>query len=91
MINPLAINHKFLLLILFLSTKSQQPEIKNKEIDFVSDTQQPLAIEKIRLKANHNTKATSLIFSEIIKNNPQAVYLLGDITGLDRATANGKQ
>ena len=81
------INFKQLLLIIFLlsifiSVKPQQPAAKNKEIEFVSDTQQPLAIEKIKLTSNHNTKATSLIFSEILRNHPAALYMLGDIVGL---------
>ncbi|HEX4373761.1 MAG TPA: metallophosphoesterase [Puia sp.] len=87
MINLNIINSKWLLavsffLFSFIHAKSQQAAKQNKEIDFVSDTQQPLAIEKIKLKSNHNTKATSMIFSEILKNNPDALYMLGDIVGL---------
>ena len=87
MINRYSINYKpllltILLLSIFISAQPQQPATKNKEIDFVSDTQQPLTIEKIKLKSNHNTRATSLIFSEILKNNPAALYMLGDIVGL---------
>ena len=40
------------------------------EIDFVSDTQAPMTIEKIKLHANHNTLATAMIFSEMLKNKP---------------------
>lgn len=93
MVKQYVVIHQSLLLISFLLfsfllAKPQNPVRKNKEIDFVSDTQQPLDIEKIRLKANHNTKATSLIFAEIIRNNPEALYMLGDITGI--GTSNRK-
>ncbi len=95
MINHHPINYKPLLLIIFflsifISAKPQQPATKNKEIDFVSDTQQPLAIEKIKLKSNHNTRATSMIFSEILKNNPEALYMLGDIVGLGSSNRKWK-
>ena len=51
-------------------------------IDFISDTQQPMMVEKLFLKANHNIKATGILFSEIIKTNPQKVFMLGDIVSL---------
>ncbi len=52
------------------------------EIDFVSDTQAPMTIEKVKLHANHNTLATAMIFSEMLKNKPLAVYMLGDIVSV---------
>jgi len=52
------------------------------EIDFVSDTQQPMLVEKIVLKPTHNIKATSVLFSQIIKTNPQSLYMLGDVVSL---------
>jgi predicted MPP superfamily phosphohydrolase len=87
MLNQHVINHKSLLLILFLLLAffhaKQQPSVtKNKEIDFVSDTQQPLFVEKLKLAPNHNTEATSMIFAEMLKNKPAVVYMLGDIVGL---------
>jgi UDP-2,3-diacylglucosamine pyrophosphatase LpxH len=57
---------------------SHDAVLKN-EIDFVSDTQQPMAVEKLKLRPNHNVKATLLIFSDILKNRPLAVYMLGDV------------
>jgi hypothetical protein len=67
MLNLFIINNKWLLLFSFflfsfVQAKPQQAAKQNKEIDFVSDTQQPLAIEKIKLKSTHNTKATAMIF-----------------------------
>lgn len=52
------------------------------EIVFISDTQQPMAVERIRLHANHNTKATSLLLDAIVKQRPLAVYMLGDVVGV---------
>ena len=58
------------------------------EIDFISDTQQPMLVEKIVLKPTNNIKATSLLFKEIIKTKPQSLYMLGDIVSL--GYRNGK-
>ncbi len=58
------------------------------EIDFISDTQQPMLVEKIVLKPTNNLKATSLLFKEIIKTKPQSLYMLGDIVSL--GYRNGK-
>jgi hypothetical protein len=52
------------------------------EIAFVSDTQQPMWVEKLFLHADHNTKATAMIFSDILEQKPRAVYLLGDVVAL---------
>ena len=81
------INRQLLLLtILFfisIAGKPQSPGVApNAEIDFVSDTQQPIFVEKIKLRANHNIRATSMIFLEIEKNKPRAVYMLGDIVSV---------
>ncbi len=56
--------------------------VPGKEIDFISDTQQPMTVEKIKLRPNHNTKATSLLFSDILKNKPLALYMLGDVVAI---------
>ncbi len=74
-----------LLLLTSIITKAQvhsQPFAEVPIIDFISDTQQPMLVEKIVLKSTHNIKATSLIFSEIIKNKPQSLYMLGDMVSL---------
>jgi len=52
------------------------------EIAFVSDTQQPMWEEELFLRSDHNTKATALIFSDILRQKPTALYLLGDIVAL---------
>jgi predicted phosphodiesterase len=60
------------------------------EIAFVSDTQAPLWVENIFLKGNHNKKATSLIFEDIIKNKPRALFILGDVVSLGYRDAKWK-
>lgn len=56
-------------------------DIRN-EIDFISDTQQPMTLEELKLRPNHNTKATSILLADILKQKPLAVYMLGDIVAL---------
>lgn len=56
--------------------------LQGTEIDFISDTQQPMMVEKIILKPTHNVKATSLLFSEILKTKPKSLYMLGDVVSL---------
>jgi UDP-2,3-diacylglucosamine pyrophosphatase LpxH len=68
------------LLLVGLVARAQKPAVK--EIAFVSDTQAPMWIENVFLKANQNVKATRLIFEDIIKAKPMALYLLGDIVSL---------
>jgi Icc-related predicted phosphoesterase len=69
-------------LMLGSATPQSHADPVGGEIDFVSDTQQPMAIEKIRLRANHNKTATSMIFSDILKRRPLAVFMLGDIVSV---------
>jgi hypothetical protein len=64
------------------SAQSGQPVRVNNEIDFISDTQQPMTVEKIKLRSNHNIKATSLLLADILQQKPRAVYMLGDIVAL---------
>ncbi|MEO6230516.1 MAG: metallophosphoesterase family protein [Ferruginibacter sp.] len=56
--------------------------LPSTEMVFVSDTQQPLFVEKILLKPNNNLTATADIFSEILQRKPQSLYMLGDVVGL---------
>lgn len=54
----------------------------SKEMVFVSDTQAPMWVETLLLKANNNRVATKNIFDNIITRDPAAVYLLGDVVSL---------
>ena len=68
-----------LLLISILSVAQTNP---SNEIAFVSDTQAPMWVENIFLRANQNERATALIFEDIVKSKPRAVYILGDVVSL---------
>ncbi|MEP7279496.1 MAG: metallophosphoesterase [Bacteroidota bacterium] len=57
----------------------------SQELYFVSDTQQPMFIEKLLLKPDHNKTATSDIFDAILKDRPASVYMLGDVVALGYA------
>ncbi len=67
---------------LFSSAQLLSNSNSGVDIDFISDTQQPMTVEKIILKPTNNIKATSILFSEIIKTNPQSLYMLGDVVAL---------
>jgi UDP-2,3-diacylglucosamine pyrophosphatase LpxH len=51
-------------------------------IAFVSDTQEPMWIEDVFLQSNQNTKATNLIFNEVINQKPTDLFILGDVVAL---------
>ncbi len=76
----------FSLLFLSLHTVIAQPDTTQfpllPKMIFISDTQQPMFVEKIFLKSNSNLKATAAIFDTIIKQKPVSVYMLGDIVAL---------
>ncbi|GAB3500755.1 hypothetical protein GCM10027341_26540 [Spirosoma knui] len=55
---------------------------KKTDILFLSDTQAPMWVERLVLRAHQNTKATMAIFSEIIRLKPPVLYWLGDIVSL---------
>lgn len=51
----------------------------NSSIVFLSDTQSPFWLEKIRLESNDNEQARSTIFDRIQNIGPQSVFHLGDL------------
>lgn len=61
------------------------------QLDFVSDTQQPMLVEKIFLKPNHNLRATADIFSSILAAKPAQLYMLGDVVGLGSSNQKWKK
>jgi hypothetical protein len=71
-----------------------QPEIKGKSdaltFCFLSDTQEPLFIERIYLKYNDNAKARKLIFEKILEQNPKAVVHLGDLVSTGSSSDSWK-
>lgn len=52
------------------------------EIAFVSDTQKPMWVETLWLPANNNAAATQLIFKDILREKPRALFILGDVVML---------
>src|SRR5262245_13001934 len=68
-------------------TQAQQAGIpisakSNRDIAFISDTQTPIWIESIFLRNYSNARATGIIFNEIIRKQPQALFILGDVVSL---------
>jgi predicted MPP superfamily phosphohydrolase len=54
-------------------------------IDFASDTQEPMWIEKLFLKQDHNLKATRMIFKDVDTLRPAALFILGDVVSLGKS------
>ncbi len=69
-----------LLWLLFISVCASGQD--KPDIFFVSDTQAPMWVEKLFLHANQNEKATRLIMEDIVKQKPNALFILGDVTML---------
>jgi UDP-2,3-diacylglucosamine pyrophosphatase LpxH len=61
------------------------------KIAFVSDTQAPMWIEDVFLKSNNNEKATALLFSEIVKQKPADLFILGDVVSLGHKEKKWKE
>lgn len=55
---------------------------KQPILAFTSDTQQPMTVEKIFLKSNHNEKATEMIFKDVRAIQPAAFFILGDVVSV---------
>ncbi len=70
---------------------AQQAVAKAAELYFVSDTQQPMFVEKLVLKPNHNLAATADIFAAIEKDKPKSLFMLGDVVGLGSARRKWKK
>ena len=87
-----------ILLAIFLlchfTTKAQTntgAESSSPLLYFVSDTQQPMMVEKLVLKSNNNKKATADIFTTILREKPQSLYMLGDVVSLGYANHKWKK
>ena len=59
--------------------RAQTGSFPNK-IYFISDCQQPMKIETMRLSPYRNEEARDSLFSDIIRQNPPYLFFLGDIT-----------
>ena len=55
---------------------------QNNTIAFAADTQAPMFVEKLWLRAHNNRKATELLFEDVLHRKPFAFFLLGDLVNL---------
>jgi len=69
-------------LIFSLIAASGFSQEKKPVIAFTSDTQEPMWVEKILLKSNHNQKATEMIFKDVLALRPSGFFILGDAVSL---------
>lgn len=70
-------------LVFILASSSQgycqtRPEIQ--QLYFISDCQQPLKLEELRLKPYRNKEAQDSLFTDILRQGPKNLFLLGDLT-----------
>jgi hypothetical protein len=49
---------------------------------FASDTQEPMWVETIRLKPHENRRATEALFTDLMRQEPTDLFLLGDVVNL---------
>jgi hypothetical protein len=80
-------NKFFLACILFFSpvfllAQQANEQGNNNLIAFASDTQAPMWVETIVLKAHNNRTATKRIFGDIEKRQPGSLFILGDVVNL---------
>src|SRR5664279_4752064 len=68
-----------------------QTDATAKEMYFLSDTQQPMFLEKLLLKPDHNKAATQDIFNAVLNDKPSNVYILGDVVALGYAKNKWKK
>lgn len=58
---------------------------KKPVIAFASDTQEPMWIETLWLKTDHNLQATKMIFENVDSLRPKAFFILGDVVSLGKS------
>jgi len=73
----------YILLMGFVQIVNAQNE--KPVIAFASDTQEPMWVEKLWLKPNHNLQATKMIFKDVDSLRPKAFFILGDVVSLGKS------
>ena len=63
---------------------------KKPVIAFASDTQEPMWVEKLLLKPDHNLLATKMIFTDVDSLRPKALFILGDVVSLGKSKHSWK-
>src|SRR5258706_6181996 len=77
------------LAVLCLQLSAQAPRNSGRnEIAFISDTQAPMLIEKLYLKAHHNSRMTRILFDAIDQKLPLCVFILGDVVSTGHREKN---
>lgn len=70
-------------LVFSLDTMYAQPlTSKGIEIALISDTQEPMDMERMIYRSNQNKTATRHLFEDIYARKPKALFLLGDVVAL---------
>ncbi len=70
------------------ATAPRAPEASKTVLAFVSDTQDPLWIETIRLQSDRNEEATAAIFNALVQERDvAALFHLGDVTTIGSSEA----
>ncbi|MFD2872308.1 metallophosphoesterase family protein [Mucilaginibacter ximonensis] len=67
-------------LVQLLTAQNKKPAIA-----FASDTQEPMWIETLWLKSDHNLQATKMIFENVDSLRPKAFFILGDVVSLGKS------
>jgi Icc-related predicted phosphoesterase len=75
----------FFVLMLLMSLALHLSAQTKPIIAFASDTQEPMWVEKLFLKSNHNLLATKMIFNDVDNLRPKAFFILGDVVSLGRS------
>ncbi|MFB9844405.1 metallophosphoesterase family protein [Mucilaginibacter ginsenosidivorans] len=78
------LRYSLLLFAFFLPFLALAQERKTV-IAFASDTQEPMWVEKLFLKADHNPEATKLVFGDVDQLHPSAFFILGDVVSLGKS------
>jgi 3',5'-cyclic AMP phosphodiesterase CpdA len=80
------VNLLFILPIKSASAKSLTPSVIPDTIVFISDTQSPMWIETLFRPRNNNDLAREMIFNDILRLKPGAVFHLGDLVSRGYST-----
>lgn len=79
----------FIFLCFSYSIVNAQATVNNQQnqhvISFVSDTQEPLQLEKLWHRTDNNIVATQMLFKDISALHPQALFILGDVVSLGKS------
>lgn len=79
-----------LFFVLICSSQLLIAQNKKPVIAFASDTQEPMWVEKLLLKPNHNLLATKMIFADVDSLRPNALFILGDVVSLGKSKHSWK-